>query len=67
MLGRSVVQLVAAVDEACAAGVLMESGNGLAFRHPLIRTALYEEMPTSVRAAWHREAARDAGRDGRAR
>ncbi len=52
------VQLVAAVDEACAAGVLIESGNGLAFRHPLIRTALYEEMPTSVRAAWHREAAR---------
>jgi DNA-binding CsgD family transcriptional regulator len=58
VLGRSVVQLVAAVDEACAAGVLIESGNGLAFRHPLIRTALYEEMPTSVRAAWHREAAR---------
>ncbi len=58
VLSRSVVQLVAAVDEACAAGVLMEGGNGLAFRHPLIRTALYEEMPTSVRAAWHREAAR---------
>jgi DNA-binding CsgD family transcriptional regulator/tetratricopeptide (TPR) repeat protein len=58
VLGRSVVQLVAAVDEACAAGVLIESENGLAFRHPLIRTALYEEMPTSVRAAWHREAAR---------
>lgn len=58
VLGRSVVQLVAAVDEACAAGVLIECDNGLAFRHPLIRTALYEEMPTSVRAAWHREAAR---------
>ena len=58
VLSRSVVQLVAAVDEACAAGVLIESGTGLAFRHPLIRTALYEEMPTSVRAAWHREAAR---------
>lgn len=58
VLGRSVVQLVAAVDEACAAGVLIESGTGLAFRHALIRTALYEEMPTSVRAAWHLEAAR---------
>jgi DNA-binding CsgD family transcriptional regulator len=58
VLSRSVVQLVAAVDEACAAGVLIESGNGLAFRHPLIRTALYEEMPAPVRAAWHREAAR---------
>jgi predicted ATPase len=42
VLSRSVVQLVAAVDEACAAGVVIESGNGLAFRHPLIRTALYE-------------------------
>ena len=58
VLSRSVVQLVGAVDEACAAGVLIESGNGLAFRHPLIRTALYEEMPAPVRAAWHREAAR---------
>ena len=64
VLGRSVVQLVAAVDEACAAGVLIESGNGLAFRHPLIRTALYEEMPTSVRAAWHREAARALAETG---
>jgi DNA-binding CsgD family transcriptional regulator/tetratricopeptide (TPR) repeat protein len=64
VLGRSVVQLVAAVDEACAAGVLIESGNGLAFRHPLIRTALYEEMPTSVRAAWHREAARSLAETG---
>jgi len=64
VLGRSVVQLVAAVDEACAAGVVIESGNGLAFRHPLIRTALYEEMPSSVRAAWHREAARALAETG---
>ncbi len=58
VLGRSVVDLVPAVDEACAAGILVESGTGLGFRHPLIRTALYEEIPSSVRAAWHREAAR---------
>jgi DNA-binding CsgD family transcriptional regulator/tetratricopeptide (TPR) repeat protein len=58
VLGRSVAGLVPAVDEACAVGVLTESGNGLRFRHPLIRSALYNEMPSSVRAAWHREAGR---------
>src|SRR5450755_1448011 len=58
VLGRGVADLVPAVDEACAAGVLAESGNGLGFRHPLIRAALYDEMPVPVRAAWHRDAAR---------
>jgi DNA-binding CsgD family transcriptional regulator len=56
VLGRSVADLVPAVDEACAVGMLAESSHGLAFRHPLIRTALYDEMPASVRAAWHRAA-----------
>jgi DNA-binding CsgD family transcriptional regulator len=58
VLGRSVTDLIPAVDEACAAGMLAESGGGLGFRHPLIRAALYEEMPTPVRAAWHRDAGR---------
>jgi DNA-binding CsgD family transcriptional regulator/tetratricopeptide (TPR) repeat protein len=39
-------------------GVLAESGHGLGFRHPLIRAALYDEMPAPVRAAWHRDAGR---------
>jgi DNA-binding CsgD family transcriptional regulator len=58
VLGRSVADLVPAVDEACALGVLAESGNGLGFRHPLIRAALYDEMPGPVRAAWHRDVGR---------
>jgi DNA-binding CsgD family transcriptional regulator/tetratricopeptide (TPR) repeat protein len=58
VLGRGVADLVPAVDEACAVGVLAESGNGLGFRHPLIRAALYDEMPAPVRAAWHRDAGR---------
>ena len=58
VLGRSVPELIPAVDEACAAGVLAESGTGLGFRHPLIRAALYEEMPAPVRAAWHRDVGR---------
>jgi DNA-binding CsgD family transcriptional regulator len=58
VLGRNVADLVPAVDEACAFGVLAESGHGLGFRHPLIRAALYDEMPAPMRAAWHREAGR---------
>ena len=57
-LGRGVADLVPAIDEARAAGVLGESGAGLEFRHPLVRTALYEEIPAPVRAAWHRDTGR---------
>ncbi len=58
VLGREVTVLVPLVDQACAVGVLAESGPGLRFRHPLIRTALYEQMPAAVRTAWHRDAGR---------
>jgi DNA-binding CsgD family transcriptional regulator len=58
VLGCGVADLVSALDEARAAGVLTESGNGLGFRHPLIRAALYEERPRSLCAAWHRDAGR---------
>jgi DNA-binding CsgD family transcriptional regulator/tetratricopeptide (TPR) repeat protein len=57
VLGRTVADLVPAFDEARSTGVLTDSVAGLAFRHPLIREALYAEMPTSVRAAWHLDAA----------
>ncbi len=58
VLGRGVADLIPAIDGARVAGVLTESRNGLAFRHPLIRAALYDEMPLPVRAAWHRDAGR---------
>ena len=58
VLGRRVAELIPHIDEARAAGVLTESGMSLGFRHPLIRAALYEEMPAPVRAAWHRDAGR---------
>jgi DNA-binding CsgD family transcriptional regulator len=58
VLDRGVADLIPAVDEACALGVLAESGHGLGFRHPLVRAALYDEMPGPVRAAWHRDAGR---------
>jgi tetratricopeptide (TPR) repeat protein/transcriptional regulator with XRE-family HTH domain len=58
VLGCGVTDLVSAIDDARAAGVLAESGSGLRFRHPLIRTALYEEIPAPVRTAWHYDAGR---------
>jgi DNA-binding CsgD family transcriptional regulator len=64
VLGRGVVSLLPAVNEARAAGVLAESGSTLAFRHPMIRSALYEEIPAPIRAAWHREAGRALAQAG---
>jgi DNA-binding CsgD family transcriptional regulator len=58
VLGKTVSDVVPAIDEARATGVLIDSGNGtaLAFRHPLIREALYAEVPAAVRSAWHLDA-----------
>jgi DNA-binding CsgD family transcriptional regulator len=53
----SLAGLLPALDEARAAGVLVAAGDDLAFRHALIRRALYDEMPTAVRIAWHQAAA----------
>jgi tetratricopeptide (TPR) repeat protein len=64
VLGRGVVDLIPALDEGCAAGVLAVSGNNLGFRHPLIHAALYEEIPVPVRAAWHRDAAHALAESG---
>jgi len=57
VLRRPVADLLPALDDARAAGVLVDTGPALAFRHPLIRAALYDELPATVRAAWHAEAA----------
>ena len=56
VLGRSVADLVPALDEARATGVLTDVRGGLAFRHPLIREALYADLPAAVRGEWHRDA-----------
>ena len=72
VLGRGVADLIPAVDEACAVGVLAESGHGLGFRHPLIRAALYDECRrrcappgTAMRGApWRRRARRRTGWPG---
>ncbi len=46
-----------ALDEALAAGVLVEHVGGVRFRHPLIRRSLYEGMSTPRRERLHRRAA----------
>lgn len=61
---RPVSDLVAVVDEATAAGVLADAGPRLAFRHPLVRHALYYGMPGAVRTALHRQAAESLAKAG---
>jgi DNA-binding CsgD family transcriptional regulator len=55
--GRASSELLPVLDEAVAAGVLAESAEHLAFRHDLIRQALYEAVPATVRKALHRQVA----------
>ena len=54
--GRTALGLAAALTEAIRAAVLQDDGAHLRFRHDLIRDAIYEDLPLSVRRALHREA-----------
>ncbi|MGH2717252.1 MAG: AAA family ATPase, partial [Actinomycetota bacterium] len=56
--GTPVGQLVPAVMEALAAGVLAERGSRLGFAHPAVQEALYRQLPAPVRSGLHREASR---------
>jgi predicted ATPase len=61
---RTALNLSVALAEAIAAGVLADDDTRLRFRHDLIRDAIYEDLPGSVRLALHREAGQrlaDAG------
>ncbi|WP_169748576.1 BREX system ATP-binding domain-containing protein [Allokutzneria albata] len=55
--GRSPVELVPALDEAVTANVVVEAGNRLAFRDPVLRQAFYDSIARPFRAALHRHAA----------
>jgi DNA-binding CsgD family transcriptional regulator len=55
--GRPATELIPEIDEAVRAGVLVESGEQLLFRHGLIHQALYQAMPASLRSALHQQAA----------
>ena len=57
LLQRSVPATATATHEAVRAGLLEDAGPHLAFRHELIREALYADLPRAVRSALHRDAA----------
>jgi DNA-binding CsgD family transcriptional regulator len=57
MVAAPAVELVPATGEAVAAGLLVEDGDRLAFRHDLLREAVYGGLSGPVRQVLHREAA----------
>ena len=57
LCGQPPTALIAALKEAVCAGLLDDDGDHLAFRHDLLRQAVYADIPPSARKALHREAA----------
>lgn len=64
VLARPVAELVTPFEEAAAAGVLRDAGTRIAFRHPVLRQALYERTPAALRNALHQQAAQALARAG---
>ena len=54
-MDRPVVELFGVLAEGIAGRVLEDDGNRLRFRHDVIRDAIYEDMPTTIRHGLHRE------------
>ena len=54
---RTPADLVAVFEEAVAADIVVDAGLQLRFRHPLLRQALYADIPAAMRSALHRQAA----------
>ncbi|GAA3436918.1 BTAD domain-containing putative transcriptional regulator [Kutzneria kofuensis] len=61
---RPVPQLLGLLDEAITSNVVIANGDYLAFRHGLIRQALYEGTPSAVRLALHNHAAQALAKAG---
>ncbi|NJP31931.1 ATP-binding protein [Micromonospora thermarum] len=64
VLGRPAIEFATDLQEAVTAGIIVEAGERMTFRHPLVRQALYDGMPAALRAALHRDAARALARSG---
>ena len=62
--GRTAISLSTALAEAIMAGVLEDDSAHLRFRHDLIRDAIYEDLPESMRRALHREAGQRLAQSG---
>lgn len=64
VLDRRASELMAPLGEAMRYGVVVEAGERLAFRHDLVRDAIYEDTAADVRRALHYEFALALGRCG---
>jgi hypothetical protein len=64
VLAQPAADLTGPLEEAVTAGVLRDAGRRPAFRHPLIRQALYEGTPAALRVALHQQAAQALARSG---
>ncbi|WP_432704982.1 BTAD domain-containing putative transcriptional regulator [Actinokineospora globicatena] len=62
--GLTAADLVGRLSEAVAASVVVEAGDRLAFRHSLLRQAVYESMSVGERTDAHRSAAEALTRVG---
>jgi DNA-binding CsgD family transcriptional regulator len=58
VLDQPASDLVAVLDEARRAGVLVEAGNAFRFRHDLVWSAIYHDLPLAAREALHVQVAR---------
>jgi predicted ATPase len=58
VVGRPTAVLLAALEEAIAAGILESRDQLLGFRHDLIWEALYQDLPAPLRRGLHRDAGR---------
>lgn len=58
VVGRPMAELLGPLGDAVAIGLLSEEGEELAFRHELLREALYADLPLGVRSGLHRDVAR---------
>ena len=64
--GHSALELSSVLAEAIRARVVEDDGERLRFRHDLLREALYEDLPASVRVGLHREAGQRLAASGAA-
>ena len=64
ILQRRPVELMPWVEECVRAGLLGRQGDRLAFRHELIREALYEDTAADIRKALHSDVARALATSG---
>ena len=63
-MARPALELSAVLAEGIAGRVLEEYGAVIRFRHDLIRDAIYEDLPLSVRRGLHREAGQRLAQTG---